>query len=151
MKLTIYKTKEYENEKFATTDIECEYNIEEVKISTKALKKLFKVVPKDDFSTIIASLGTGNISVAVISQLYDIFEDKNDELLYFVRHVLIESGYYVTGEQLMTAKPEEIINLLVLMFRPYLQSARQTFKVVTKNEATQNNGQAGQQRGNNNC
>lgn len=138
MKLTIYKTKDFEGEKVATRDIECEFNIEEVRISTKALKKLFKVIPKNDFNSIIASLGTGSITSAVISQIYDILEDKNDELLFFVRYVLVENGYSMTSEQLMTTKPEEIINLLLLMFRPYLVTARQTFKVVTKNGVAQN-------------
>lgn len=145
MKLKIYKTKEIDGEVFSTKDLECELNIEDIYISAKALKKLFKIIPKNDFNQIIAQLGTGNMSIAVISQLYDILEDKNDDLIYFIRHVIIENGPYVTAQQLMTVRPEEMVQLLVLMFRPYLETARQTFKVVTKNEATQNNGQAGQQ------
>jgi hypothetical protein len=145
MKLKIYKTKEIDGEVFATRDVECELNIEDLSISTFALKKLYRIIPKQEFNELMANLGAGNFSAAVISQLYDIFEDKNDDLIYFIRHLIIESGPYVTGEQLKTVKIEEMLQLLLLIFRPYLKAAQQAFKNISKNEAPQNNGQARQQ------
>lgn len=151
MKLTIYKRKEIDGEVFATRDVECEINVDNIVINSYSLKKLYKIIPKKDFNQLIAEIETGKISLAACSQLYDIFEDKNDDLIYFIRHVIIESGPYVTAEQLKTVKIDEMVKLLGLIFRPCFIATRQTFKVVTKDEAIANNGQQNQQRGNNNC
>ena len=119
MKLTIYKIKQVDGETFRTPDIECEYNIEKLNISSRALKKLFKIISKEEFNAILAQLSNKNY-LAVVSLLKDVVESDNDEIYYFIRHVLIESGYYLTCEQLLTAEPDDLVGLLTLMFRPYI-------------------------------
>jgi hypothetical protein len=117
MKLKIYKIKEIEGEVFATPDVESELNIDELRISTKAFKQLFKIIKKEDLNQMLVMIADKSIHPVLISKLYDVLEDENDELMYFIRKVMLENGYYITVDQLKTCDPEDIVRLLFLMFR----------------------------------
>lgn len=121
MKLTIYKTKDFKGETFRTPNIECEYNIQELKISPQALKKLGKIISDDELNELLAKLAL-NQYLPVITQLKSILTSDNDEIYHFIRHVVVESGPDITCEQLLTVDISEIIELLVLMFRPYYET-----------------------------
>lgn len=138
MKLKVYKTKEIDGEVFSTKDLECEYNIDELRISTKAFKQLFKIIKKDDLNMLLGSFANKTINEVVISKLYDILEDDDDELIYFIKKVLIENGYYITGDQLSTIDPEDIVRLLFLMFRLSWDDVKSNIGKFSKDKDSKN-------------
>ncbi len=131
MKLTIYKTKQIDGETFRTPDVECEYNIQELKISPQALKKLGKIISDDELNELLAKLAL-NQYLPVITQLKSILTSDNDEIYNFIRHVVVESGPNITCEQLLTVDISEIVELLVLMFRPHYESIIKTLAAKPK-------------------
>lgn len=117
MKLKIYKTKEVDGEVISTPNIETELNIDELRISTKAFKQLFKIIKKEDLNQLLAMVSGQGVQPILIAKLYDVLEDENDDLMYFIRKVMLENGYYITVDQLKTCDPEDIVRVLFLMFR----------------------------------
>ncbi len=132
MRVTIYKTKGIDGETFATPDIALEYTIDELTVSSKALRQLFKVVKKEELNAIFSGLKGNELSLFVITKLMEILQDENDEILYFLRRVMIENGYYVTGDQLNTVAFEEQLQLLCLMFRISWESVVENFNSIFK-------------------
>ena len=139
MKLKVYKTKQIDGEVFATPDVECEYNIDELRISLQAFRQIYKIIPKNQFDQLMNDIMNANFKASVISQLYDILKDSDDELLYFIRRVLVEAGFYITGDQLRTVDFMDQIGILMLIFRLPVEDIKSNFKNKLQYGANDNN------------